>query len=133
MNKYGITIRRKELFSKSRLDQHIKKIHKRIKNSGSKTITYYTHEMDRINTKYHSHLFIYTEADKDVIKPILERFIGCDKWIRNYKSYHGEDTYGKYGEIHLHEMYDYDDEDDGVSYYNYVNYLDKKNTARILV
>ena len=121
---YGITIRRKELLSKKVLNKQILTIHKRLKKNKNKVITYYKHERDQVNTKLHSHLCILTE-DKERLKDILSRFIGSEEWLDNNNSYKGLDANGKWGEIHLHEMYD-----DGVGF---INYIDKYETARVLV
>lgn len=130
MKPYGVIIRRKELLSKKTLDKQVKTIHKRLKKNKNKVITYYTHERDPLNSKYHTHLCIYTEEDKKRLKDVFSRFIGSEEWVKNYKSYKGLDAHGKWGEIHIHEMYD---DDDGVEWYAYLNYIDKRNTARILI
>lgn len=105
MKSIGIMIRRRSRTNKKLLDKQILTLHKKLKKNDN-IITHYSTEKDYLKGRYHSHLLIQYNNDKNLYNE-LNRFIGGNVWNKDYE---GLDEVkinnGKWGEIHTHNIWD---------------------------
>ena len=101
----GVMIRRKDRTNKKLLNKEIITLHSKLKKNDD-IITHYSTERDYSKGRYHSHLIIQYNDDKNLSNE-LNKFVGGNGWntekqhIRELKT-----TNGKWGEIHLHHLWD---------------------------
>lgn len=105
MKTIGVMIRRRSRTNKKLLDKQILTLHKKLKKNDN-IITHYSTEKDYLKGKYHSHLLIQYNDDKNLYNE-LNKFIGGNSWEVDKN---GLDEIkinnGIWGEIHTHNIYD---------------------------
>lgn len=130
MNKIGIMIRKMDIQEKGKklnptsknLQKQIKTLHNKLKKNDTDITTTYVIEKDNNKGKFHTHLLINYNDEKNLYNQ-LSRFIGGNSWEERKE---GLDTIngcnGKYGEVDTHFIYD------EVEFLNYMNKTQQTET-----
>ena len=105
MKSIAVMIRRKFRSDRKLLKKEIMTQHRKLKKN-DKIITLFSLEQDDHKGKYHSHLIIQYNDEKNLFNQ-LNRFIGGNVWITEKKlRYDIQINNGMWGEIHVHDLYD---------------------------
>ncbi|MGM1056319.1 MAG: hypothetical protein ACQEWG_10590 [Bacteroidota bacterium] len=125
MKELGVMIRkinitgRKKITSPSieELIKQVKTLHRKIKKNDHIT-TYYSIESDTNKGKYHTHLLIRYNDEKNLYEQ-LSRFIGGNTWEERVNGLDPiKSCKGKYGEVDTHFIYNET---------GFLNYMEKKS------
>ena len=101
----GIMIRRNNRTNKKLLNKEIITLHSKLKKNDD-IITHYSTERDYSKGRYHSHLIIQYNDDKNLYNQ-LNKFIGGNGWIEENDGLEEvKINNGKWGEIHTHHIWD---------------------------
>ena len=105
MKSVGVLIRRKERTNKKRLNKEIITLHSKLKKNDN-IITHFSTEKDYSKGRYHSHLIIQYNDNKNLYNQ-LNNFIGGNIWnTKNDGLEEVKINNGKWGEIHTHNLWD---------------------------
>lgn len=130
MEQLGVMIRKWEYntkgcyynVSKRNLNKQIKTLFKKLKKKFP-VLVEYSVEKDKNSNKYHSHLIIHHHNNQKRIFEILMKFIGGEDWEKRKIGLEVYDECnGKYGLIHIQDVYQYE------LYKNYINKYGELNT-----
>ena len=105
MKSVGVLIRRKIRTNKKLLNKEITTLHSKLKKNDD-IITHFSTEKDNSKGRYHSHLIIQYNDDKNLYNQ-LNNFIGGNVWnTKNDGLEEVKINNGKWGEIHTHNLWD---------------------------
>ncbi|SKB81779.1 hypothetical protein [Maribacter arcticus] len=105
--------------SKKNIKKQILTLHRKIKKK-DKIETEYVIEKDDHKGRYHSHLVIHYNDEKNLYNQ-LNRFIGGSTWISENSGFDEVKTNnGKWSEISLHNLYDVE---------GFIGYMNKYNPS----
>ena len=105
MKSVGVLIRRKIRTNKKLLNKEITTLHSKLKKNDD-IITHFSTEKDNSKGRYHSHLIIQYNDDKNLYNQ-LNNFIGGNVWnSENDGLDEVKINSGKWGEIHTHNLWD---------------------------
>ena len=105
MKSVGVLIRRKIRTNKKLLNKEITTLHSKLKKNDD-IITHFSTEKDNSKGRYHSHLIIQYNDDKNLYNQ-LNKFIGGNGWIEEKDGLEEvKINNGKWGEIHTHNLWD---------------------------
>jgi len=108
--------------SKKNIKKQLLTLHRKIKKRDD-IKTHYSIEKDNHKGRYHTHLVIYYNDEKNLYNQ-LNRFIGGDTWISENSGFDEvKENKGKWGEISLHNLYDVD---------GFIGYMNKDNPSETL-
>jgi hypothetical protein len=130
MKSIGIMIRKVNIsehgkvqsLSKKNIKKQILNLHRKIKKRDN-IRTQYVIEKDYHKGKYHTHLVIHFNDEKNLYNQ-LNRFIGGNTWVSQNSDFDEiKENNGKWGEISLHNLYDVD---------GFIGYMNKVNPSESL-